>query len=70
MELLDKKLGGTAPLDIVLNAPSDWALEEEGFDDTRIMVDNNGEISNYVQPTPEPEIDEEEVVVAPSEEVT
>ena len=33
MELLDKKLGGTAPLDIVLNAPSDWALEEEGFDD-------------------------------------
>ncbi len=33
MELLDKKLGGTAPLDIILNAPSDWALEEEGFDD-------------------------------------
>ncbi len=33
MELLDQKLGGTAPLDIVLNAPSDWAIEQEGFDD-------------------------------------
>jgi opacity protein-like surface antigen len=45
------------------------ALEEKGFDDTYILVNNNGEISNYVAPVPEPEIDEEEVVIAPDEEV-
>ena len=36
MDLLDTKLGGTAPLDIVINAPRDWndALEvDESFDD-------------------------------------
>ena len=36
MDLLDTKLGGTAPLDIVINAPKDWndSLEvEESFDD-------------------------------------
>ena len=36
MDLLDTKLGGTAPLDIVINAPRDWnnSLEvEESFDD-------------------------------------
>ena len=43
------------------------ALEEKGFDDTYILVNNNGEISNYVAPVPEPEIDEEEVVVVPDE---
>ena len=41
------------------------ALEEKGFDDTYILVNNNGEISNYVAPVPEPEIDEKEVVVVP-----
>ncbi len=46
-----------------------FALEEQGFDDTYIMVDNNGEISNYIQPVPETEIDEEEEVVAPVVEV-
>jgi hypothetical protein len=43
------------------------AIEAKGFDNTYILVDNNGEISNYVAPVPEPEIDEEEVVVAPNE---
>ena len=36
MDLLDTKLGGTAPLDIVINAPRDWndGLEvDESFDD-------------------------------------
>ena len=35
MDLLDNKLGGTAPLDIVINAPEGWesALEESIFDD-------------------------------------
>ena len=39
------------------------AIEAKGFDNTYILVDNNGEISNYVAPVSEPEIDEEEVVV-------
>ena len=35
MELLDTRLGGTAPLDIVINAPANWndGFEEEGDDD-------------------------------------
>ena len=47
----------------------EYELEADGFDDTYILVDNNGEISNYVPPVPEPEIDEEEVVVAPDGDV-
>ena len=43
------------------------AVEEKGFDDTYILVNNNGEISNYVAPVPEPEIDKEEVVVLPDD---
>ena len=43
------------------------ALEEKGFDDTYILVNNNGEISNYVAPVPELEIEEEEVVVVSDE---
>ena len=33
MELLDLKLGGTAPLDIVLESPQDYAQESSEFDD-------------------------------------
>ena len=35
MDLLDNKLGGTAPLDIVINAPEGWndSMEEDVFDD-------------------------------------
>ena len=33
MELLDLKLGGTAPLDIVLEAPQDYVQESSEFDD-------------------------------------
>jgi len=47
----------------------EYELEAKGFDDTYILVDNNGSISNYVIPVPEPVIDEEEEVVAPVEEV-
>ncbi|MBT5273767.1 MAG: SPOR domain-containing protein [Flavobacteriales bacterium] len=46
-------------------------LEEKGIEDTYLMVDNNGEISDYVEPTPEPEIDEDEVVVeVPEDEIS
>ncbi len=38
-------------------------LEEKGIEDTYLMVDNNGEVSAYVEPTRETEIDEDEVVV-------
>ena len=47
MELLDKKLGGTAPLDIVLNAPSDWSVEEEEFDDDFGFEENVDSINGY-----------------------
>ena len=47
MELLDQKLGGTAPLDIVLNAPSDWATEEEGFDDDFGFEEDLGSANGY-----------------------
>ena len=43
-------------------------LEGKGIEDTYLMVDNNGEVSDYVEPTPEPEIDEDEVVVEVSED--
>ena len=35
MDLLDNKLGGTAPLDIVINAPVNWKnqVDEDSFDD-------------------------------------
>ncbi len=47
MELLDTKLGGTAPLDIVINAPLGWDqnVEEDNFDDDFSFEDdepNNG----------------------------
>jgi len=48
-----------------------YDLEEIGIDDTYLMVDNNGEISDYVEPTPEPEIDEDEVLVeVPEDEIS
>ena len=47
MELLDKKLGGTAPLDIVLNAPSDWSVEEEEFDDDFGFEENSDSVNGY-----------------------
>ena len=47
MELLDKKLGGTAPLDIVLNAPNDWSVEEEEFDDDFGFEENVDSINGY-----------------------
>ena len=43
----------------------EYELEAKGFNETSILVDNNGEVSNYV-PVPELEIDEEEEVVAPT----
>ncbi|MDA8858268.1 hypothetical protein N9I30_02880, partial [Flavobacteriales bacterium] len=48
-----------------------YDLEEIGIDDTYLMVDDNGEISDYVEPTPEPEIDEDEVLVeVPEDEIS
>ncbi len=46
-------------------------LEGKGIEDTYLMVDNNGEVSDYVEPTPELEIEEDEVVVeVPEDEIT
>ena len=47
MELLDQKLGGTAPLDIVLNAPNDWSAEEEEFDDDFGFEENADSMNGY-----------------------
>ena len=47
MELLDQKLGGTAPLDIVLNAPNDWSVEEEEFDDDFGFEENADSMNGY-----------------------
>ena len=47
MELLDQKLGGTAPLDIVLNAPNDWSVEEEEFDDDFGFEENADSKNGY-----------------------
>ena len=41
----------------------EYELEAKGFDNNYILVDNNGSVSNYVIPVPEPIIDEEEVVL-------
>jgi len=44
-----------------------YDLEDKGFGEMDILVDNNGEISNYVPPAPVSVIDEEEVVVVVEE---
>lgn len=54
-------VGAYATLDEAIGRQHD--LEAKGLDDTYLMVDNNGDVTAYVQPVPEPEIDEEEVVV-------
>ena len=45
-----------------------YDLEDKGFGEMSILVDNNGEISNYVPPTPAFEIDKEEEVILPTVE--
>ena len=47
MEILDQNLGGTAPLDIVLNAPNDWSVEEEEFDDDFGFEENADSMNGY-----------------------
>jgi hypothetical protein len=43
MELLDTKLGGTAPLDIVINAPENWKIsDKEDFDNDFEFDDDFG----------------------------
>jgi len=46
----------------------EYELEVKGFDDTYILVDNNGNVSNYVIPVSDPVIDEDEEVVLPTVE--
>ncbi len=48
MDLLDTKLGGTAPLDIVIDAPGDWEnqSEEDNFDDD-FGFDDEEELNGY-----------------------
>ena len=55
-------VGSYPTLDQAINRS--YAMEGKGFDNTYIMVDNDGKISRYVEPVSEPLIDEEEVVVA------
>ena len=43
-----------------------YDLEDKGFREMDILIDNNGEISNYVYPDPETKIDEDESVVLPN----
>ena len=48
----------------------EYELEAKGFNETSILVDNNGVLSDYAMPIPESVIDEDEIVVAPiSEEI-
>ena len=54
-------VGSYATLDQAIGR--DYDLEAKGLDDTYLMVDNNGDVTPYVPPTPAPEIDEDEVVV-------
>ena len=54
-------VGSYATLDEAIGRQHD--LEEKGLDDTYLMVDNNGDVTPYVPPTLEPEIDEDEIVV-------
>ena len=69
MDLLDTRLGGTAPLDIVINAPSDWNIQEDdnfdddfGFEDDEfqngywwntISLDRLEAIHDYIDSLPE-----------------
>ena len=48
MDLLDTKLGGTAPLDIVIDAPGNWEnqSEEDNFDDD-FGFDDEEELNGY-----------------------
>ena len=59
-------VGSYSSLDAAL--VREFELEAKGFDDTYILVDNNGSVSNYVIPVPESIIDEEEVVLPVVEE--
>ena len=49
MDLLDNELGGTAPLDVVINAPKNWVTdaEEESFDDDFGFEDEESNINGY-----------------------
>jgi hypothetical protein len=62
-------VGSYASLDEAIGRKHD--LEAKELDDTYLMVDNNGDVTAYVPPTPEPEIDEDEIVVeVPEDEIT
>ena len=54
-------VGSYATLDEAIGRQHD--LEAKGLDDTYLMVDNNRDVTAYVQPVPEPEIDENDFVV-------
>jgi len=54
-------VGSYASLDEAIGRKHD--LEAKELDDTYLMVDNNGDVTAYVQPVTEREIDEDEVVV-------
>ena len=55
-------VGSYATVDEAMNRV--YAMEALGFDEADIIVDNNGNISDYVEPVPEPEIEEKVLVVS------
>ena len=59
-------VGSYSTLDEVMSRL--YSIEEEGFDDTYIIIDNNGNISNYVEPAIDTQIDEEEIVATISDQ--
>jgi len=62
-------VGSYATLNEAIGRQND--LEAKGLDETYLMVDNNGDVTPYVPPSPEPEIDEDEVVVeVPDDEIS
>jgi hypothetical protein len=54
-------VGSYATLDEAIGRQRE--LEAKELDDSYLMVDNNGDVTDYVQSVPEPEIDKDEVVV-------
>ena len=57
-------VGTYATLDAALSR--EYELEAKGFDETYILVDNNGSVSDYVIPVSDSVIDEDEVVLVPN----
>ena len=61
-------VGNYYNIDDAMSRRDGSSLESLGFDDNYIVVYNNGNISNYVEPVLEMEVDENQLVVVPSQD--